>query len=123
MTLWSDINGQVGINGKPIILTDADAVSAALENIYVCPVGSRPWNPTFGSIIPFLLWENSSAKVASNIRIDAIQSGTKWEPRVILLPEYTDAVMLLDGAGYKLQVGWIVKATNFSGTSTFNLLR
>jgi phage baseplate assembly protein W len=120
---WTDLNGQVGINGKPFILTDADDIHGSIYNILRCPIGSRGWNPTFGSILPILLWRNISVSTASAIRIGIIQAIRKWEKRITIIPNLTTVAISQSGSGYDVQVGYTIVQSGITDTASFSFLR
>ena len=123
MAIWSDINANVGLNGLPFLLTNDQALQGAIYNILKCPIGTRPWNPTFGSIIPDLLWENVSYRVAQQIRIAGITAIRKWEKRVQVVPSKCVVQLLPSMTGYDCQWEYIILATGTVGNLSFGLIK
>lgn len=123
MSIWSDINSAFGQNGKPLVIIDDDAVAGAIRNILTCPIGTRAWYPTFGSQLPFLLWEPVSTRTALAIRIAAIQALEKWEKRIQVLGSMTTVVPTSDNTGYYVTIGYIIVLTGTTGSVTYQFTK
>ena len=71
---------------------DEDAINQALQALFNTTRGERFFNLTYGSRLPFLLFEPFDALTAQSIVDDIQQSISVWEPRV----EITDLDLDLD---------------------------
>jgi len=69
---------------------DLDAVRNSVRNIIFTKIGSRPFQPTFGSLIPELLFESLSPDIVYNIGYEIENSVKKWEPRISDIQTYID---------------------------------
>ena len=123
MSIWSDINASIGLNGQQFILTDTNAIEGAIYNILRCPIGARAWYPTFGSQLPFLLWEPVGQKTASAIRLATIQAIEKWESRVQVIGALTTVNLNSDNTGYYVNIGYIINSTGTVGSSSFEFVK
>ncbi len=123
MALWSDINANVGIDGKPLVITDIADIETSMENILRCPLGSRGWWPTFGSELPFILWENVNSRNAQRIRVASIQAIRTWEKRVTVLSGSTYVTPNSANTGYLVQIGYVINATGTATSATFNFVK
>lgn len=71
---------------------DEAAINQSLLSLFNTYRGERFFNPTYGSRLPFLLFEPFDALTAQNIVDDIQQSTLVWEPRI----EITDLDIDLD---------------------------
>ena len=71
---------------------DADAIGQSLQSLFNTTKGERFFNLTYGSRLPFLLFEPFDALTAHSIVEDIKQSTSVWEPRI----EITDLDIDLD---------------------------
>ena len=79
-------------NGDVSKVFDEDAINQALQALFNTYRGERFFNLTYGSRLPFLLFEPFDALTAQSIVDDIQQSIKVWEPRV----EITDLDLDLD---------------------------
>ena len=76
---------------------DENAINQSLQSLFNTYRGERFFNPTYGSRLPFLLFEPFDSLTAKSI-VEDIQDSTRiWEPRI----EITDLDIDLD---YNYQV-------------------
>ena len=122
-TIWSDVNSNVLQNGKPLLVTNLDAIQNGIYNILRCPLGARLWNREFGSILPFLLWENISKSIALRMEVGAIEAIKRWEPRVNPIPSLTVIQPSTAVVGYDLQVGYQIVASGTVGNLSFTWIK
>ncbi len=123
MAIWSDINANFGQNGLPLVIQDDNDIEGAIYNILTCPIGTRAWYPTFGSQLPFLLWEPVGTKTAIAIRVAAIQAIQKWESRVQVLGPLTSVTVNASGTGYYVTIGYVVLLTGTTGSVTYQFVK
>ena len=71
---------------------DENAINQSLLSLFNTYKGERFFNPTYGSHLPFLLFEPFDALTARTITEDIQQSSSVWEPRI----EITDLDLDLD---------------------------
>jgi phage baseplate assembly protein W len=87
-TIYQDLFSNVLFNNdtKDInLLSNEDAVKQSIVNIMLTNVGERPFNPTFGSEVNKILFENITPQT-TNALIDLISSAIEnFEPRANLL--------------------------------------
>ena len=81
---YSDISDSLvhPINGQVILSTDTDAIKNSIRNIILTPVGSRAFNPSFGTKIQTLLFEHPTPVTAIAIRSEIKIALDRLEPRV-----------------------------------------
>jgi phage baseplate assembly protein W len=81
---YTDISDSVAhpISGQAILSTDIDAIKNSIRNIILTPVGSRAFNPSFGTKIQTLLFEHPTPVTAIAIRSEIKIALQRLEPRV-----------------------------------------
>lgn len=88
MAKYSDIDlsfARNPVTNDISILEDTDAIKAAVRNIILTDFGERPFNPRLGSSIRGLLFEPTSAIIASEMEAKIRSSLKNFEPRIKLL--------------------------------------
>lgn len=73
-----DINSEFGIDGKREILVEEDAIKAQIRNILSTPTGSEPFEPEYGSLLPYRLFEPINVANAWNIENDTVVAIRRW---------------------------------------------
>ena len=81
---YSDISDSLThpISGKAILATDIDAIKNSIRNIILTPIGSRAFNPSFGTKIQTLLFEHPTPVTSIAIRSEIKIALERLEPRV-----------------------------------------
>lgn len=120
---WSDVNTQVGQDGLSDLVYDYDSINNSIFNILGCPLGSRGWHPTFGSLLPFLIWEPVDATTALALKQSTIDAIKTWEPRVTLVPGKSSVTPMPEGTGYSVILTYQINLTNAINAISFNISR
>ena len=81
---YTDISDSVvhPVSGRAILATDIDAIKNSIRNIILTPVGTRAFNPSFGTKIQTLLFENPTPVTEISIRNEIKIALERLEPRV-----------------------------------------
>ena len=81
---YTDISDSVAhpISGQAILSTDIDVIKNSIRNIILTPIGSRAFNPSFGTKIQTLLFEHPTPVTAIAIRSEIKIALQRLEPRV-----------------------------------------
>lgn len=114
--LYVDVNTNVSVYGPEPLTYDQDAVLGAIYNIIGIRPGERLWLPEFGSNVPDILFDPIHEMTALVLRNALIRAIEKWEPRVILLQQYTTILADENLAGY-----WATIAMQVKGLQTADL--
>lgn len=79
LVYYSDANADLGLitNALPVV-TDADAIGQQILQVLLTPIGSEEFEPTFGSNLPFMLFEPNNAESLTNLELGARQALSKW---------------------------------------------
>ena len=65
-----------------MIASDIDAIKNSVKNIILTEVGSRPFNPEFGTQVTSMLFENIDPITQRQITLEIENGITKFEPRI-----------------------------------------
>ncbi len=120
---WVDVNSALGLNGKPELLTEAQAIYGSLYNLFMCQIGTRGWQPTYGSDLPKLLWEPIDEMTAQRIRIAILTAVKEWEPRIELLPGLSRITPNYVHVGYDIYLVYRVKSSGQTVSAEFSFAR
>lgn len=72
------------LNNDLISLFNENAIARSIRNIVFTIPGEKPFDPTFGSNVSSLLFENMDKLTASSIKSEIENSINSFEPRVTL---------------------------------------
>jgi phage baseplate assembly protein W len=123
LPIYVDVNSQLGQNVKSDLLPDLDAINNSLYNLLMCPIGSRPWQPYYGSRLWEFIHEPCDDVTAFQIEISLIQSIERWETRILLDRIQTFVQPLTRGDGYAVQIVYSVKVSGLRGSLSLNATR
>ena len=108
-----DLNATYGQDVQGELVTGADAVFRSIQNILSCPIGSRGYNPSYGSNLPHLLWQPYGPQTAVAIEMSVAQALERNEPDLKLEPGGVIVTSNSDGKGtYALQLVGTLIGTN-----------
>lgn len=118
-----DVNSLLGINGLGVLVKGVDAVNNSIYNILSCLLGTRAYQPQYGSMLPHYIWDQVNPATAQKIRIAAIQALENYEPDIILDISRTVIVPLERGDGYDVTIAYILREDNTTGNVRFSFDR
>lgn len=98
-------------NTKGIVLSNLDAVSIKIIHILGTNIGSYEFEPTFGSNLPYLLWEPCDEITGWKLRTATVEALSKWLPIIQIDISATSWTPGLDGMSYIGQISYSVIAT------------
>lgn len=75
---FTDLNNDYGETSTRIRLTGTDAIKAQVRNILSTPIGSEAFEPEFGSMLPFRLFEPITSLTAWQIENDTVSAISRW---------------------------------------------
>lgn len=75
---YIDINSSYKIDTKGIIVYDDDVVNMQIANIFATPIGSDDFEPTFGSNLPYRLFDPITDLTSYLMFNDSIGALTTW---------------------------------------------
>jgi phage baseplate assembly protein W len=90
------------ISGDVMIASDIDAIKNSVKNIVLTEVGTRPFNPEFGTRVTSLLFENIDIITQRQITLEIENGIRKFEPRVSSFNVNT--VANYDGNSYNISI-------------------
>ena len=90
------------INGNVMIASDIDAIKNSVKNIILTEVGTRPFNPEFGTRVTSLLFENADIITQRQLTLEIENGIKKFEPRIS--NSRVNAVANPDGNSYIISI-------------------
>ncbi len=118
---YVDVNSGYKQNLKGLVIYDDDVVSQQVANIFATPLGSDPFEPTFGSNVPYRLFEPINDMTAFLLYADCISALIQWmqKPGRILVNTASSFVRPInndpDTEGYEVKMVYsIVQAKALS---------
>lgn len=124
---YSDLNSMFGQDGKQLLVYDEVAVNRQISNILSTPLGSDDFEPTFGSLLPFRMFDPITPRMAWILRNDSIEAVRKWMGDRIELDSANANVTLVngevDGEGYIIDMPYTIKRSKIVGRYTTALVR
>ena len=70
------------VTGDVMIASDIDAIKNSVKNIVLTEIGTRPFNPEFGTRVTNLLFENIDLITQRQITTEIENGIRKFEPRI-----------------------------------------
>jgi len=124
---YSDINNMFSLDGDEVVVIEYEAVNRQITNILSTPLGSESFEPTFGSLLPYRLFQTVSPVTAWVIENDTIEALKKWMggritvngPSSYVRPLYGDP----DNEGYEINLTYSINRTGKSSNYNAAILR
>ena len=92
MATFSDVNSNFGLVTLPEVVVDIQAINNSLYNILATPIGSRTFQPEYGSVLHKFIHEPVDAQTAIAIEMLLVQAIERWEPRIAIDRSRTRAI-------------------------------
>lgn len=73
-----DLNNDYGESSTELRLVGKDTIKAQIRNILSTPLGSEAFEPEYGSLLPFRLFEPLTEFTAWQIENDTVSAVTRW---------------------------------------------
>ena len=83
---YTDINFNYGNDSREVAITDLTAIKYSLIRFLKTPIGSVPFNRTFGCSLRQILFESSAGLDFTDIKVLLYNEIIEWEPRLELNP-------------------------------------
>lgn len=113
--LYSDINVLYQLSGNPELIFDVDAIRLSLGNLLNTPVGSRFFQPEYGSDHHQLLFELVDEETAYDILLRMDRAVERWEPRVAVDLQKSTVIANPDQNSYEVSIFFLIKETGQTG--------
>lgn len=102
-----DVNMEIGQNTDPLIVGDRAAILQQIMNVLGVRPGEEQFEPTFGSFLPYRLFEEVSERTAFLIRFDTIEAlRTFMTSKIVVLLPQCDIKEMADGDGYSVLLAY-----------------
>lgn len=124
---FMDVNSTFRQDNKELIIYDQDAINRQITTILSTPLRSEDFEPTFGSLLPYRLFDpigNITAYLLRSDTIDAI--GTWMKGRITMNMAQTDVSIINDNPdyeGYIITMPYRINRTNSVVTYSMAYLR
>jgi phage baseplate assembly protein W len=105
--IYSDVNLYFGINAQDIILYGDDALNNMIDNILFTVPGERHYEPTFGSMLPYLLYEPGDSITAWKMETASIDALGIWMPYLKMILSQSNITYYADQQFYSIKIGWV----------------
>lgn len=124
---YSDLNSRFGIDDQPLIVQDYRAINRQFDIILSTPLGSEEFEPDFGSMLPFRLFDPITPISSYLIRNDTIDALNKWLGSKITLDLATSSVEIIndnpDYEGYVVNMIYTINRTRAAATYSMAFVR
>jgi phage baseplate assembly protein W len=120
---YLDINTLFTINKQPELVPDISAINNSISNILTTQIGSRCFQPTYGSDLLKFLFEPIDELTAQSISFHIANSIGNWEPRIDLDYGRTTVTPNLELPGFDVNLVYRIKLTKLIGTYNFSLVK
>ena len=100
---------------------DTQAIRDAVRNIILTRFGERPFNPTFGSSVNDLLFENADQFLGDTLKDEIITAVENFEPRATVLR--TDIYLLEESNEIEVEIEFQIVGQPLTQNVTFLLAR
>lgn len=123
--VWLDVNTKTGMNGKPDLLPNVQAINNSLFNLFNCSIGARGpiFQPEYGTGLMNLLHEPLDFITANKIRIVFIQAIQRWEPRITVDMLRTSVTPVLANQSYQIQIYYSLVGLGANGSASLSLVK
>jgi phage baseplate assembly protein W len=113
---FSDINSGFSFsNNSKLIVEDVAAINNQITNILSTQIGSRPFEPTYGSDLYDLLFDPIDDLTAWKIETASFDALATWMPRIRVLYPLCRVEPLNTNDGYNVRLPYQVKIKNIYG--------
>ncbi len=93
---------------------DQDVIEQSIESILSTLFGERIFRPTFGSLVPSVLFENLDEETGEELLDNALESLEIWEDRIIVLREQATIQILIDDNSIILNIPYVINQINIT---------
>lgn len=121
-----DVNPDFGSDGKDELVYENDAIKVQIRNILSTPTGSEQFEPEYGSLLPWRLFEPINARTAWQIENDTLIAVNRWMAGRIKLTRQQCYVRPLDegiGDGYYISLVYTILRTKVLAEYKFSVYR
>jgi phage baseplate assembly protein W len=107
---YSDLNNGFTKNGEKLIIEDVQAINGQITEL-----GSMHFEPTFGSKLPYLLFEPVDDITAWELETEIFMALANWMPRIRVLYPLCSVNPLKTEDGYEVDLYYQIKIQNITG--------
>jgi phage baseplate assembly protein W len=124
LTFALDLNAEFNGEDEPLVVSNQVALRQKIGNILGVLIGEEHFEPTFGSLIQFRLFDPVGDMTAFNIRFDTIDAiATFMSPDVQVNHSLCSVQPLPDGDGYAVDLVYSARGSRVVDPFKFRLMR
>lgn len=121
---FKDINNDFRRTSSALIVKGRSAIDGQLSNLLATPIGSEPFEPTYGSDLPLRIFEPIDRISAATIEQDTIRAVHRWMSSVITVSLANTFVIPLETEeGYRINLPYYYDHPGNMGMYEATLLR
>jgi phage baseplate assembly protein W len=111
---WAyDIHRNVLTKGEAI---DTDVIDQSIASILGTAFGERLFNPFFGSILPYTLFETINKTTGEQLLDKVVNAIKQWEDRITVIEDKVKLKILTDENSIIIEIPYIVNQNGKSST-------
>lgn len=124
VTHYIDVNIDFDNAGDNILVVDSAAVRAKIMNVLGVILGEEPFEPTFGSLLPFRLFNPVNEDTAFRLEADVIGAlMTQMASEITVYHGACRVAELPNGDGYSITVTYSPKNSRTVDTFAYRVMR
>ncbi len=122
-TILNDVNLLYSMTSEDFLISGLAVIENMFYNVCYTPIGSRVYEPEFGSNIPALIHEPLIQETATYIEIELFSAAKRWVPYVSVVFKQTYVVPYPDLYLFKTYINYVDIFTGLSRNLVLNLIR
>lgn len=107
---YLDVNSRLGIDARPELVADIEAINNSLYNLFNCNIGGRRWERRYGCDVLQSLFEPNDTFTHQKVAVGLLYAIDAWEPRIQVT--LRDVSVLKMSVGFAITVGYKIKKVN-----------
>lgn len=122
-----DVNPHYTNNQEPLLLRDEAAIRQKIRNVLATPVGSSYFEPEYGSMLPYRIFDPITSASAWLLRSDTAIALNRWLGGLISVDMARVSVEVIlgtpDSEGYEIYVPYTINRTAEATSYKFKVTR
>lgn len=106
-----------------IIVSDLDSINQQILNLLATSPGEILFEPDFGSLLQYYLFDPLDSSTAYNIKIWIMEAMARWLPFLEMIPSKSSVLPDTDTQSYNIKVTYLIKDTDRVGNVQAQLNR
>lgn len=115
--IYQDVNGEYFLNDKQIVVDNNDAISQQILNVLTTVPGDRPFEPLFGSRLPFLLFDLMVQNTAIEIKNESIGALNRFMPHITIDNNLSEVIAFPNEGAWVVKIYYSINGSDFKNTT------